>query len=117
MTDNKALISKATDWLSAGGLFNAELMDPDETAQLVADLRDALKGPVIDDDMVERALDFWFTEPESTGINYGDWRKWSTAQQQRDTMRNALTAALHIPIAELNQLVSGVDLEEPTNAE
>ena len=77
----------------------------------------ALKGPVIDDDMVERALDFWFTEPESTGINYGDWRKWSTAQQQRDTMRNALTAALHIPIAELNQLVSGVDLEEPTNAE
>lgn len=72
-----------------------------------------LKGLQITDDMVERALDFWFTEPESTGINYGDWRKWSTAQQQRDTMRAALTAALHIPIAELNQSISGADMAAP----
>ena len=80
-------LSLAKTQLSPSGQFQIMLAAVDVAIA-------ALKGPVIDDDMVERALDFWFTEPESTGINYGDWRKWSTAQQQRDTMRAALTAAL-----------------------
>lgn len=41
------LIDRATEWLTKGGFFNAEVMaacHPNETSQLVIDMRDALKA-------------------------------------------------------------------------
>lgn len=56
MTDAE-LIKKANDWLSSGGLFNAECMLPTQTAQLIVDLRDRLEARTkVTDEMVERFL-------------------------------------------------------------